>query len=144
MSDNNKETNTNGIMIDDSMGNVSFADEVISIIAGLAASEIPGVAGMTGNWTTGIQEILGVKNLSKGVKVEVGKEQAAIDVFCIINYGASIIDVARSIQENVKKEVENMTGLNVVECNVHVQGIHFEKEAPPAPPVSEPEPPRVR
>lgn len=138
------ENNVSSITIDDSMGNVSFADEVISIIAGLAASEIPGVAGMTGNWTSGIQEVLGVKNLSKGVRVEVGKEQAAIDIYCIINYGSSIIDVAQAVQQNVKKEVENMTGLNVVECNVHVQGIHFEKEAPPPAPPAPVEPPRVK
>jgi len=133
------------VSIDEGMGSVSFADEVIAIIAGLAAGEVPGVAGMTGNLASGIQEILGKKNLSKGVKVEVGKEEAAIDLYCILEYGSSIINVAKGVQENVKKAVETMTGLAVVECNVHVQGIQFEKEAPVAiaQPV-EPEPPRVK
>lgn len=132
------------VSIDEGMGSVSFADEVIAIIAGLAANEVEGVAGMTGNLTSGIQEILGMRNLSKGVKVEVGKEEAAIDIYCILDYGSSIINVAKAVQENVKKAVETMTGLKVVECNVFVQGVQFEKEAPPPAPAAEPEPPRVK
>jgi uncharacterized alkaline shock family protein YloU len=131
------------VSIDEGMGSVSFADEVIAIIAGLAATEVSGVAGMTGNWTSGIQDILGMKNLSKGVKVEVGKEEAAIDLYCILEYGTSIISVAKAVQENVKKAVETMTGLSVVECNVHVQGVQFEKEAPSVA-TQEPEPQRVK
>ncbi len=126
-----EEVKHSDVMINDGMGSVSFADEVIAIIAGLAATEVPGVYGMTGNFTSSVQEVLGRRQLSKGVKVEVGKEQAAIDIYCVLEYGTSIAQVARSVQENVKKEVENMTGLTVVECNVHVQGIQFEKEAPP-------------
>ncbi len=133
------------VSIDEGMGSVSFADEVIAIIAGLAATEVKGVAGMTGNIASGIQEILGMKNLSKGVRVEVGKEETAIDLYCILDYGSSIIGVAKAVQENVRKAVETMTGLNVVECNVHVQGVQFEKEAPPPPaPKPEPEPQRVK
>lgn len=132
------------VSIDEGMGSVSFADEVIAIIAGLAATEVKGVAGMTGNLASGIQEILGMKNLSKGVRVEVGKEEAAIDLYCILEYGSSIINVAKGVQENVKKAVETMTGLSVVECNVHVQGVQFEKETQPAPVQAEPEPPRVK
>lgn len=142
-----EEMNHNDVTINDGMGSVSFADEVIAIIAGLAATEVPGVYGMTGNLTSSVQEVLGRRQLSKGVKVEVGKEQAAIDLYCVLEYGSSIAQVARNVQENVKKEVENMTGLTVVECNVHVQGIQFEKEMPPPPPEKpkvEAPPPRVK
>ena len=79
------------------------------------------------------------------VKVEVGKEEAAIDLYMLFNYGVSLINACKSVQENVKKAIEMMTGLRVVEVNVHVMGVQFEKEAPPAP-VEEPEPeqPRVK
>lgn len=118
------------VSIDEGVGSVSFANDVIATIAGLAATEIEGIAGMTGNMMTDISEILGRKNLTKGVKVEVGKEETAIDLYMIVYYGNSIIDVCKKVQENVKKAIETMTGLRVVEVNVHVQGIQFEKEAP--------------
>ena len=109
-------------------GSIKIADEVVSIIAGLAATEVDGVAGMSGGIAGGIAEILGRKNLSKGVKVEVGEAETAIDLFVIAKYGTSIPDVAWQIQDNVKEAIEGMTGLDVVEINVHVQGVHFEEE----------------
>jgi uncharacterized alkaline shock family protein YloU len=109
-------------------GSIKIADEVVSIIAGLAATEVTGVAGMSGGIVGGIAEMLGRKNLSKGVKVEVGEKESAIDLFVIVDYGVRIPEVAWSIQENVKKAVENMTGLRVVEINVHVQGVNFHQE----------------
>jgi len=112
---------------DDNHGSIKIADEVVSIIAGLAATEVEGVAGMSGGIAGGIADILGRKNLSKGVKVEVGESETAIDLFVIIQYGTSIPDVAWEIQDNVKKAIEGMTGLDVVEINVHVQGVHFEE-----------------
>ena len=112
----------------DKYGKVTFADEVIAIIAGLAATEIPGVAAMSGGIAGGIVEKLGKKNLSKGVKVEVGEKETAIDLFIIVDYGVRIPEIAWNIQENVKKAVENMTGLNVIEVNIHIQGVNFEKE----------------
>ncbi|MFZ5975845.1 MAG: Asp23/Gls24 family envelope stress response protein [Bacillota bacterium] len=121
-----------------SKGTISYANDVIATIAGLAAMEASGVAGMSGGVVDGIVELVGRKNLTKGIKVEVGNHEAAIDAFVVIQYGAKIQEVAGQIQESVKKAVENMTGLKVVEVNVHVQGIQFEKE------VKEPEPPRVR
>jgi uncharacterized alkaline shock family protein YloU len=108
-------------------GTIRIADEVVSIIAGLAATEIEGVASMSGGIAGGIAEALGRKNFSKGVKVEVGEEEAAIDLFVIVKFGSRIPDVAWQIQENVKKAVENMTGLKVVKVNVHVQGVSFPK-----------------
>ena len=112
----------------DNYEKVTFADEVIAIIAGLAATEIPGVAAMSGGIAGGIVEKLGKKNLSKGVKVEVGEKETAIDLFIIVDYGVRIPEIAWNIQENVKKAVENMTGLNVIEVNIHIQGVNFEKE----------------
>lgn len=107
------------------IGSIRIADEVVAVIAGLAATEINGVAGMSGGLAGGIAEILGRKNLSKGVKVEVGEKEAAVDLFCIVEFGVRIPDVAVQIQENVKKAIESMTGLVVVEVNVHIQGVVF-------------------
>lgn len=111
-----------------SLGSIRIADEVVRVIAGLAATEVPGVAGMSGGVVGGIVEMLGKKNLSKGVKVEVGEKEAAVDLFVIVDYGTRIPDVALRIQENVKKAIESMTGLSVVEVNVNVQGVAFSQE----------------
>jgi uncharacterized alkaline shock family protein YloU len=110
-------------------GQIKIADEVVGIIAGLAATEVKGVAGMSGGIAGGISEMLGRKNLSKGVKVEVGEKEAAIDLYIIVEYGAKIPEVSWEIQEKVKNAVETMTGLNVVEVNIHVQGVNIEKES---------------
>ena len=110
------------------LGTIRIADEVVSIISGLAATEVDGVASMSGGIAGGIAEALGRKNLSKGVKVEVGEEEASIDLFMIVRYGSRIPDVAWQVQENVKKAVENMTGLKVIKVNVHVQGVSFPQQ----------------
>ncbi|BCV21784.1 Asp23/Gls24 family envelope stress response protein [Moorella sp. Hama-1] len=110
------------------LGTIKIANEVVAIIAGLAATEIEGVAGMSGGIAGGITELLGRKNLAKGVKVEVGEKEAAVDLFIVVNFGVRIPDVAIKIQENVKKAIEGMTGLQVVEVNVHVQGVVFPQE----------------
>jgi len=107
------------------LGNIQIAPEVIEVIAGLATVEIEGVAGMSGGFAGGIVELLGRKNLSKGVKVEVGQREAAVDVSIIVQYGHRIPEVATNIQDNVKRSIEMMTGLVVVEVNVHVHDVHF-------------------
>ncbi len=112
----------------DEYGQIKIADEVVAVIAGLAATEVSGVAGMSGGIAGGIVEMLGRKNLSKGVKVEVGEKEAAVDLFIIVEYGVKIPDVSWQIQESVKKAIELMTGLKVVEVNIHVQGVNIEKE----------------
>lgn len=117
-------------------GAIRIANEVVGIIAGIAASEIKGVAGMSGGVVDGIAELLKKKNMSKGVKVEVGEKEAAVDLYVIIEYGAKVPDVAFAVQENVKRAIESMTGLRVVEVNVHIQGVDFKPE--------EAEEPRVR
>ncbi|HPT66629.1 MAG TPA: Asp23/Gls24 family envelope stress response protein [Bacillota bacterium] len=113
-----------------------IANEVIAIIAGIAASEVKGVAGMSGGVVDGIAELFKKKNMSKGVKVEVGEKEVAVDLYVIIEYGTKIPDVAYTIQQNVAKAIESMTGKKVVEVNVHIQGLSFRSE--------EEEEPRVR
>ena len=110
------------------VGSIRIADEVVGIIAGLAATEVPGVAGMSAGLVGGIAEMLGKKNLSKGVKVEVGEKEAAVDLYIIVEYGVRIPDVALRVQENVKRGIESMTGLDVVEVNIHVQGVGFAQD----------------
>ena len=95
------------------------------MIAGVAVSEVSGVAEMSGGFAGGISEVLsGKKNLSKGIKVESGEKETKIDVNIIVEYGVRIPDVAFEIQNKVKASVESMTGLKVVEVNVHVQGVN--------------------
>ena len=113
------------IKLDEGIGSVRIADEVVSIIAGMAATEVDGIAGMSGGLVGGIAEILGKKNLAKGVKVEVGETEAAVDLYIIVKFGVRIPDVALNVQEKVKNAIESMTGLSVVEVNVHVQGVGF-------------------
>lgn len=105
--------------------NIKIADDVIAVIAGSAASEVPGVASMAGGFAGGISEVFsGKKNLAKGIKVEAGEKETRIDVNIIVEYGVRIPDVAFEIQNRVKKAVEGMTGLKVVEVNVHIQGVN--------------------
>ncbi len=112
-------------------GTVKIANEVVAIIAGLAATEVDGVAGMSGGMTADFTEMLGMKNLSKGVKVEVGEKETAIDIFIVVEFGSKISEVATNVQKNVKETVETMTGLRVVEVNVNVQGgVNIPKEEP--------------
>ena len=118
----------NQSVVNDELGSIKIMEEVVAIIAGMAATEVPGVASMSGGIAGGIAEALGRKNLSKGVKVEVGEKEAAMDLYVIVEYGCRIPDVAWNIQEKVKKAVETMTGLSVVEVNIHVQGVNIEKE----------------
>ena len=107
--------------------NIVIEDEVIATIAGIAVSEVSGVAEMAGGFAGGISEVLsGKKNLSKGIKVDVGEKETKIDVNIIVEYGSRIPDVAFDIQNRVKTAVEGMTGLKVVAVNVHVQGVNTE------------------
>ena len=108
---------------------IQISDDVISIIAGKAVSEIEGVAGMAGGFAGGISEVLsGKKNLSKGIKADIKENEAKIDVSIIVEYGVRIPDVAFEIQNRVKKAVETMTGLKVLCVNVHVQGVSIVEE----------------
>ena len=113
----------------DQNNGIQISNDVVAVIAGVAVSEVPGVSSMAGGFAGGITEVLsGKKNLSKGIKVEVGEKETKIDVNIIVEYGTRIPDVAFEIQNRVKKAVETMTGLTVVEVNVHVQGVNTEIE----------------
>ena len=104
---------------------IQISDDVVAVIAGVAVSEVPGVAGMAGGFAGGISEVFsGKKNFAKGIKVEAGEKETRIDVNIIVEYGVRIPDVAFEIQNRVKKAVEGMTGLKVVDVNVHVQGVN--------------------
>ncbi len=108
---------------------IKISNDVVAVIAGVAVSEVPGVADMSGGFAGGISEVLsGKKNLSKGIKVDANEKEVKIDVNIIVEYGSRIPDVAYEIQNRVKKSVESMTGLKVSEVNVHVQGVRTEKD----------------
>ncbi|GGI95907.1 alkaline-shock protein [Alicyclobacillus cellulosilyticus] len=112
-------------------GKIQIADEVIQVIAGLAASEVPGVAGMSGSFAGGLTEsILGRKNLAKGVKVRFEDEDksCAVDLSVVLEYGVNIPEVGLAVQENVKQAIESMTGLKVSAVHLHVSGIVFQQE----------------
>ena len=104
---------------------IRIANEAVATYAGIAVSEVQGVYGMSGGFAGITEALSGKKNLAKGIKVDVGENDAKIDVNIIVEYGARIPDVAFEIQTRVKKTVESMTGLKVVEVNVHVQGVHM-------------------
>ncbi|XJZ26176.1 Asp23/Gls24 family envelope stress response protein [Bacillota bacterium Lsc_1132] len=110
----------------DGNGKVEIAPEVIEVIAGIAASEVEGVAGMRGNFATGVVERLGKKNHGKGVKVDISETGIKIEVYCMMKYGVSIPTVAQKIQDNIRQTLLNMTALEPEEVNIHIVGIQFE------------------
>ncbi|MBW7456739.1 Asp23/Gls24 family envelope stress response protein [Paenibacillus sepulcri] len=109
-------------------GIIRIADDVVATIAGLAALETPGIAAMSGGISEGLAKRLSGKNVQKGVTVEVGQLEAAIDLRVIVQYGIPIQEVCRRLQDNVREAVENMTGLNVVEVNLKVEGVAFKED----------------
>ena len=120
-------------------GTVSFATEVVATIAGLAANEVEGVASMT-SANSAFADILSRKssrNYTKGVKVDITDNRVTVDVTIVVEYGSPVPDVARNIQENVKKAIETMSGLDVHNVDVHVQGVSFERENKAAAELSE-------
>lgn len=111
------------------MGIVKISDEVVEVIAGLATSEIDGIEGMSTTLVGGITQMLsGKKNSFKGIKVNVSENSASIDLYVIVRYGIKIVELAKNVQESVKKSVELMTGLNVTAVNLYVQNVVLPKE----------------
>lgn len=118
-------TNENAENTEDTENGIEISNDVIAVIAGVAVSEVQGVASMSGGFAGGITEVLsGKKNMAKGIKVDKTETTAKIDVNIIVEYGSRIPDVAFEIQNRVKKAVESMTGFKVEEVNVHVQGVN--------------------
>ncbi|WP_079530242.1 Asp23/Gls24 family envelope stress response protein [Halobacillus hunanensis] len=114
------------------LGNVEIAPEVIEVIAGIAVSEVAGVASMRGNFASGVVERLGKKNHGKGVKVELAEDGILIDAYVVMDFGISIPDTAKKIQDNTSQALKNMTALEIKEMNVHIVGIQMEgKEEEP-------------
>ena len=134
--ENEKDTNENVnedkeelVSVDDATG-IKISEDVVAVIAGVAASEVPGVCSMSGG--LGLTEVFGKKNMAKGIKAEVNEKNTKIDVNIIVEYGVRIPDVAFEIQNRVKTAVESMTGLKVQEVNIHVQGVNvISKEKAP-------------
>ncbi|MEI3220462.1 MAG: Asp23/Gls24 family envelope stress response protein [Lachnoclostridium sp.] len=123
-----EERNTYTIKADENLGEVKIADEVVAIIAGLAAMEVEGVASMSGNTTREIIGKLGMKNLSKGVKVDVLEGIVTVSLTLNLKYGYSIVEVSNKVQEKVKAAIENMTGLTVADVNIRVAGVDVPEE----------------
>lgn len=121
-----KKANAEVSKVETEGGRIIFADDVVATIAALAVSEVEGVSALSGGVVEGFTEMLGKKNLTKGVKVEVGAEEAAVDVTVSIRYGFKIREVCEKIQLAVKNAIETMTGLRVIEINVFVQSVTFE------------------
>ena len=111
----------------DKIGEVQIAEEVVAIIAGLAATEVEGVDSMAGNITNELVGKLGMKNLSKGVKVDVTEEHVSVDLSLNIRYGYNIPAVSEQVQEKVSTAIENMTGLTVLDVNIKIAGVNMEE-----------------
>ena len=123
-----KDANNNyTIQMEDNRGEIIIADEVIAVIAGLAAMEVEGVASMAGNATKELISKIGIKTLSKGVTVDVIDKVATVDMTLNLKYGYNIMEVSGKVQEKTKVAIENMTGLSVAEVNVKIAGVALEQ-----------------
>ena len=120
-----KETNRNTYVLqgDENMGSVQIADDVVAVIAGLAATEVDGVSAMAGNITNELMSKVGVKNLAKGVKVEIYNQKVKVELAVMMEYGYNIPTTCSKVQEKVKTTIENMTGLTVTDVNIRIAGV---------------------
>lgn len=123
-----EENNTIDACLEGDLGQVQIADDVIAVIAEIAALEVEGMVSVGQGKADIVQTIRG-KKASRGIKVEVGEEQVAVDIAAVMQYGIKIQDVCLEVQEKVKNSIETMTGLSVESVNVHVVGVQFEKAA---------------
>ena len=121
------EQNTYVLQENDELGAVKIADDVVAVIAGLAATEVKGVASMAGNISNELMSKMGVKNLAKGVKVEMIGKSVRADLNLIVEYGYNIPAVSQKVQEKVKSTIENMTGLEVTDVNIRIAGVNMVK-----------------
>lgn len=110
------------------VGEVHIADEVVAIVAGLAATEVEGVASMAGHITNELVSKLGMKNLSRGVRVTVLEGVVTVDLNLNIEYGRNVLGVSKKVQEKVKSSIENMTGLEVADVNIRIVSVDMENE----------------
>ena len=124
----NENTHTSTIELDEGYGEVTIADEVIAIIAGLAASEVKGVASMAGNATRELIEKLGQKSLSKGVRLKVEDKEVTVDMNVNLKYGYNVPDTSTEIQDKVKTAIETMTGLDVATVNIKIVSVVMDND----------------
>lgn len=120
--------NTYQINANSKVGEVQIADEVVATIAGLAATEVEGVAAMSGNITNELVSKLGMRNLSKGVRIEVDSNSVSVDLVLTLEYGYSIPNTSKQVQEKVKSAIESMTGLTVSSVNIRIAGVNIDKK----------------
>ena len=113
---------------DDNRADMMITDEVLAIMAGVAASDVRGVAGMSGGFAGGIAEVFGRRTLPKGVKVVTKNDTTTVDLYVIVKYGYRIPDLAYEIQETVKSTIENLSGIEVDSVNIHIQGIDYSED----------------
>lgn len=125
-----KEYNRNTYVLqeDDKKGSVQIADDVVAVIAGLAATEVKGVAAMAGNITNEIMSMTGKRNLAKGVKISVSDGKVKIALAIMMEYGYNIPGTCSKVQEKVKSAVENMTGLIVTDIDIRIAGVEMQKK----------------
>ncbi|MBQ7974753.1 MAG: Asp23/Gls24 family envelope stress response protein [Clostridia bacterium] len=123
------EISDNEIRTENTSGNIKISNDVVAAIAGISAEEVKGVAHMYTSLSGAIAEKLGSKkNQSKGVKVVIGEQGIAVDLIIVAQYGVRLRDVSEAVQRNVRENVETMTGMNVTEVNVRVEGVSFDNQ----------------
>lgn len=122
------ERNTWVLKEDDSIGSVKIADDVVAMIAGIASTEVDGVAAMAGNVTNELMSRVGVRNLKKGVKVDVIDKVVEVDLALVMEYGYNIPETSQKVQDKVKNAIENMTGLEVADVNIRIAGVNMQKD----------------
>ena len=120
-----RSKNTYVVQEDENLGSVQIADEVVAMIASLAATEVDGVSAMGGNITNELMSKVGVKNLTKGVKVEVIGSSVKVELVVLLEYGYNIPATSQKVQERVKNAIENMTGLTVTDVNIRIAGVNM-------------------
>ncbi|MCM1538532.1 MAG: Asp23/Gls24 family envelope stress response protein [bacterium] len=125
--DKDMEKGTYVLQEDNSMGTVKIADDVVAMIAGLAASEVEGVSAMVGNITNELMSRVGMTKLTKGVKVEITGREVRADIAVVLEYGYNIPATSQKVQEKVKTAIENMTGLVVSDVNIRIAGVNMQK-----------------
>lgn len=111
----------------ENLGKIEVAPEVLEVIAGIATTDVEGVAGTRGSFASGVVERLGKKVHGKGIKTELTDQGLFVDIYCVVNYGASIPTVAKEVQSQVRQSIYNMTSLDTKEVNVHITGVQFEQ-----------------
>jgi len=116
----------------DEMGTIHISEEVLAVIAAAAALDVEGVGSLSANLGSDIAQLLGKKNLAKGIRISVNEDAVIVDLSILVKYGSSIMEVAKKVQDAVASAVEATSGLTVEAVNVHVGGVEFEKEAKPA------------